>query len=283
MSACLHGLTAWQLDSRCCCMLNCRRLARSLVAVVPMKFGWHLDDTCDSVKNWCRKPSFATYLCRELRIALQNWHVLCWIKELISQILIFGTVRSLRVFSRSTTGDLCGKRQKWKSCKRKPCRNSLESWGMAAWPTFECFESASNKVEWRVERPEWQRSDQSDSGIWSRQMDKDTNEFVNRTKAGIHIFASLASVFWGWLCIMIFILAHFRDEGGPPKRPADVLFLRTRIRSAVAGRSLCEKDWRHWRSSSTCFNTLDKSCALVNHLSFAISYNSSWAPAPRWR
>lgn len=97
------------------------------------------------------------------------------------------------------------------------------------------------------------------------------------------IWASLASVFWGWLCIMIFILAHFRDEGGPPKRPADVLFVRTRIRSAVAGRSLCEKDWRHWRSSSTCFNTLDKSCALVNHLSFAISYNSSWAPAPRWR
>lgn len=137
-------------------------------------------------------------------------------------------------------------------------------------------------------------NDQSDSGVirvtvasgagrWTKTPTNSSTAQRPESTFLRQIWASLASVFWGWLCIMIFILAHFRDEGGPPKRPADVLFVRTRIRSAVAGRSLCEKDWRHWRSSSTCFNTLDKSCALVNHLSFAISFYSSWTPAPRWR
>ena len=50
---------------------------------------------------------------------------------------------------------LVWKRQKWKSSKRKPCRNSLESWGMVAWSIFERFEQSRMKS----------RTDQSDGVI----------------------------------------------------------------------------------------------------------------------
>ena len=58
----------------------------------------------------------------------------------------------------------------------------------------------------------------------SRQMDKDTNEFVNRTKATAKAGSFFSFSFWG-LCIMVSILSHFGDKRGDPKRPADVLFV----------------------------------------------------------
>ena len=142
----------------------------------------------------------------------------------------------------------------------------LRHGGMAAWLTFERFEQSRMSRTTVAEWSEWQTS----RGRWTKTPTNSSTAQRPPQKLG----ASLALVFGDFASWYPFF--HILGINGGIQKDQQMCCLSV-IRSAVAGWSLCEKAWQ---SSSICFNTLDKSCALVHHLSFVISSYSSW-PQPQ--